>query len=190
MAVETNLPAIDEVRDVLGLTLDELASAVHANPSTLYRWRTGEADPNQASLDRLRLLEELANTLRSSLRRRDRVSFWLDSPTSVFGGRSALDMIREGRAETVLGALLSHAHLLRSLEAAEGGGSGFAELLARQDLSLRTKAALALLDGQVADLVGEMQTEESRTAAAKAFGTRPRVRLGTERTPNRAARKS
>jgi transcriptional regulator with XRE-family HTH domain len=177
MPTKTHLPGIDAARDVLGLSLEEIARAVQTNPSTLYRWREGETTPNQASLDRLRRLEELAGEIEQALEP-EQVAYWLDTPAAVFGGRSPREMIYKGRVETVLGALLSHSHLLRALEAAERGKTGFADLMARDDLSLSAKAALALLDQQIEDLVQGMQTDEARAAAAKAFVTPPRVRIG------------
>jgi transcriptional regulator with XRE-family HTH domain len=177
MPTETHLPGIDAAREVLGLSLEEIARAVQTNPSTLYRWREGDTTPNQASLDRLRRLEELAREIEQALAP-EQTAYWLDTPASVFGGRSPREMIRDGRTETVLGALLSHGHVLRVLEAAERGEAGFAELMARNDLSLSARAALALLDQQVEGLVRGMQTDEARAAAAKAFATPPRVRIG------------
>jgi transcriptional regulator with XRE-family HTH domain len=185
MSTNTDLPGIDEAREVLGLSLEEIARAVQTNPSTLYRWREGETTPNQVSLERLRRLEELAGEIDRALQR-EQIGYWLDTPASVFGGRSPREMICEGRAETVLGALLSHRHLLRSLEASERGQTGFAELMARGDLSLSARAALALLDQRIEDLVQGMQTEEARAAAAKAFATPPRVRIGAASARERA----
>jgi transcriptional regulator with XRE-family HTH domain len=176
MPTKTRLPGIDAAQEVLGLSLDEIARALRVVPSTLYRWREGGA-PNQAYLDRLVRLEELAAELEHALGR-DHVASWLDAPAPVFGGRSPREMIRDGRSETVLGALLSHNQLLRTLEKAERGEGGFAHLLARGDLSLSAKAALALLDQRIEALVEGMQTPEARTAAAKAFATAPKVRIG------------
>ena len=45
------------------------------------------------------------------------------------------------------------------------------------DHSLSAKAALALLDQQIEELVSGMQTPEARAAAAAAFSTPPRVRI-------------
>jgi transcriptional regulator with XRE-family HTH domain len=185
----TNLPGIDTARDVLGLSFEEIADAVNANPSTLYRWRTGEATPNQASMERLNRLEELSAEIRRSLERAQ-TEFWLDAPVSVFDGLSPREMILCGRAETVLGALLSHRQLFRALRAADQGRTGFSDLLARDDLSLSTKAALALVDRQIDELMVEMQTEASSRAAEEAFKARPRVKLAAQKIPDSAARDS
>ncbi|HEX2202651.1 MAG TPA: hypothetical protein VHG91_05120 [Longimicrobium sp.] len=183
MATTTHFPGIDAAQEVLGLSLDEIARALQVAPSTLYRWREG-GTPNPASLDRLLRLDELAEEIRQALRP-DQVAAWLDAPASLFDGRSPRKMICEGRVETVLGTLMSHNHLLRALDTAERGDGGFARLLARGDLPLSTRAALALLDQQVDDLVQAMQTPEARAAAAEAFATPPRVRIGGS-TPRQA----
>ena len=183
MPTKTHLPGIDAAQEVLGLSLDEIARAVRADPSTLYRWREG-GTPTQAYLDRLMRLQELAEEVERALGH-DQIAYWLDASASVFGGRSPREMICEGRSETVLGALLSHNQLLRALDTAERGETGFAHLLARDDLSLSAKAALALLDQRVDDLVAGMQTPAARVAAANAFATTPRVKIGKQSTHRR-----
>jgi hypothetical protein len=177
MHMKTQLPGIDAGQEVLGLSLEEIARAVRADASTLYRWREGSI-PTQAYLDRLTRLQELAEEIGRAFAPYQ-VPYWLNSPAPTFGGKSPREMIRDGRSETVLGALMSLTHLFRALDMAEQGQSGFADLMARSDLSLSTRAALALLDQQVDDLVGGMQTQEARAAAAMAFSTAPRVRIGT-----------
>lgn len=189
MATAANLPGIDTARDVLGLSLEEIADAVNSNPSTLYRWRTGEATPNRASVERLNRLEELSAEIRRSLER-SQTAFWLDAPVSIFGGLSPREMIRCGRVETVLGALLSHRHLIRALRTADRGRSGFADLMERDDLPLSTKAALVLVDRQIEDLVAEMQTDESSRAAEEAFSVRPKVKIAAPSSPEDATRGS
>ena len=186
MPTEARLPGVESAREVLGLTLDEIAGAVRANPSTLYRWREGKA-PNAVFLDRLERLEELVEEIRDALGP-ERAQSWLDEAAPVFDGRSPRQMIVDGRSETVLGALMSHQHLLAVLEGAQTGMSGFADLMARDDLSLSSKAALALLDRRVDDLVESMNRPEARSAAARAFATPPRVTLGQPRGSSEADR--
>lgn len=41
MSTTTTLPGIDLAREVLGLDYGEIARAVQADESTLYRWRQG-----------------------------------------------------------------------------------------------------------------------------------------------------
>lgn len=157
MNTRMHLPGLEAAREILGLTFDEVAWAVQVDSSSLYRWRMGDTIPTNAALERLRRLEDLAVQVGEALDR-DQIPAWLDAPASIFEGKSALEMIQEGRTETVLGALLSHRHALRTLEAVQQGRSGFNDLMARNDLSLQTKAALALLDQPIEDLVQEMRT--------------------------------
>lgn len=187
MAANTHLSGIDAARETLGLSIEEVARALCTNPSTLYRWREEGTTPNETSLERLRRLEELTEEIQQALEP-DQIDFWLDSPAPVFGGRSPRMMIREGRSETVLGALLSHRHLLRTLAEAERGGSGFAELIAREDMPLSARAALALLDQRIEGLVQSMRTPESRAAASRAFETPPRVRIAGPATEDDTTR--
>lgn len=189
MSTNTKLPGIDAARDTLGLSLEEVADAVRANPSTLYRWRSGDATPNDASIERLRRLEELSDEVRRSLAPAQ-TALWLNAAASVFGGRSPREMICQGRAETVLGALLSHRQLFRALRSAEGGRSSFADLMDREDLSLSTKAALALIDRRIEELVAELQTEDSSRAGAEAFETQPSVKIRGRRPPGGVAQRS
>jgi transcriptional regulator with XRE-family HTH domain len=86
MTTKTDLPGIDAAQEVLGLTIEEIAQAVRANPSTLYRWREG-GTPSQGFLDRLMRLEDLAAAIQQAFKGQD-VARWLNAPTRVFQGKS------------------------------------------------------------------------------------------------------
>jgi len=175
MVDKIEVPEIERAQDVLGLSLDEIARALEVNPSTLYRTRAGKS-LNSRSLERLRRLDEFAADVRAVLPRAVTPD-WLDAPASVFDGKSPRQMIREGRTEMVHGALLAIIYVLRVLEAVDEGRSHLGDLLARKNLPLSTKAAIALVDRQLEDLIDAMQTEQSRDAAARVFDSTPRVRL-------------
>ncbi|MQA92207.1 MAG: hypothetical protein GEU90_18605 [Gemmatimonas sp.] len=177
MSTSTVRAGLDTIREVLGLTLEEIARAVGVNYTTLYRWQIGATpNPGERFVSSVARLEELAAELSRALDIHEREA-WLNSPASIFDGRSPREMLLEGRAETLLGALLSHRHILEALERTESVQQGFAELLSRHDLSLSKRAALALLDQQIDDAVRGMQTASSRASAAEAFERPPRVRI-------------
>ena len=105
MSTTTTLPGIDLAREVLGLDYGEIARAVQADESTLYRWRQG-GSPTAVYLNRLERLDDLAREIQRTMRR-ERIPDWLTRPIPALGNASAKDMILSGRAETVLGMLIS-----------------------------------------------------------------------------------
>jgi uncharacterized protein (DUF2384 family) len=175
VSAKTDLPGVHAAQEVLGLSLDEIARAIEVDKSTLYRRRVRNELPDK-KVERLRRLEEFATDVDHALPR-DAVAYWLDAPASVFSGKTPRQMIREGRTELVHGALLAITHLIRSLGALDQGASGFPDLLARRELPVATKAALALVDEQIDDLVAAMQTPAAAAAAARGFDAVPRVKV-------------
>lgn len=99
------LPGIETAQQVLGLNLDEVARAVLTDPSTLYRWRRGQM-PTAVYLSRLERLDDLAREIQKTMRA-ETIPAWLDRAIPMFDGRTPRELVLEGRAETVLGALIS-----------------------------------------------------------------------------------
>ena len=177
MGTETKLPGVDAAREVLGLSLEEIARSVRVDYSTLYRARGGR-NPNAGFLDRLEQLEELSIEVKHALSP-SMVPEWMETPASVFGGRTPREMVLAGRTETVLGTLLSYTHLFDTLADAETRKPFFlAEIPGTERPPTATIAALAMLDADIDSMVARMQTPESREARHKALSTRPKVRLG------------
>jgi uncharacterized protein (DUF2384 family) len=100
------LPGIDAAERVLGLSLKEIARAVHANESTLHRWRAGSL-PTPVFLARLETLDELARELNATFRTDEIARAWLHQTVPALRGARPIDLIRQGRAETVTGILLA-----------------------------------------------------------------------------------
>lgn len=98
------LPGIEQAQEYLGLTLKEVARAVHADESTLHRWRSGVM-PSPVFLDRLEALDDLAKELRATFQEPGAAREWLSRPLDSIGGRRPLDLILEGRAEKLTGML-------------------------------------------------------------------------------------
>jgi hypothetical protein len=105
MDIQTALPGIEAARNVLGFTYEEVAAAVLTDPSTLYRWRQGHV-PTAIFMSRLERIEDLTDEIQKTMRR-EMIGEWLNRPIPAFKGATARQMILNGRAETVLGALLS-----------------------------------------------------------------------------------
>jgi AcrR family transcriptional regulator len=178
MGTETKLPGVDAAREVLGLSLEEIARSVRVDYSTLYRACRGRR-PNAGFLDRLEQLEELSGEIERALGPA-LVAEWMETPASVFGGRTPREMVLAGRVETVLGALLSHHHLFDTLADAEKRKPFLVSAAGTERLPAATVAALALLDADIDAMVARMQSRESREARHRALRTRPKVRLGSE----------
>ena len=98
------LPGIERARSTLGLTLKQVAQAVHADESTLHRWRAG-TQPTPVFLARLEALDELAREIQATFRDEDAARAWLVRPLPVLRDRRPLDLVLEGRAETSTGML-------------------------------------------------------------------------------------
>jgi hypothetical protein len=105
MSTTTRLPGFELAREVLGLDNGEIARAVQADESTLYRWRQGSA-PTAIYMSRLERLDDLAREIQRTMRR-EAIPAWLDRPIPAVDGRTAREMILAGRSETLLGMLIS-----------------------------------------------------------------------------------
>jgi hypothetical protein len=105
MSTTTTIPGFDLGREVLGLDNGEIARAVQADESTLYRWRQGSA-PTAVYLSRLERLDELAREIQRTVRP-DAIPAWLDRPIPALAGATAKETILAGRSETLLGMLIS-----------------------------------------------------------------------------------
>lgn len=105
MGTITELPGVELARDVLGLGYGEIAQAVQADESTLYRWRRGKA-PTAVYLSRLERLDDLVREIQRALRP-EAIPAWLDRAVPALGGETPRAMILKGRGETVLGMLIS-----------------------------------------------------------------------------------
>lgn len=105
MSTTTELPGVEPARSVLGFDYGEIARAVQADESTLYRWRQGRA-PTAIYLSRLERLDELVREIQRTMRP-EAVRGWLDRSVPALDGETPRQMIMKGRSETVLGMLIS-----------------------------------------------------------------------------------
>jgi hypothetical protein len=105
MGTATALPGVELARSVLGLAYGEIARAVQADESTLYRWRQGQA-PTAVYMSRLERLDDLAHEIQRTMRP-EAIEDWLDRAIPALSGKTPREMILKGRSETVLGMLIS-----------------------------------------------------------------------------------
>jgi len=105
MDTATALPGVELARSVLGLDYGEIARAVQADESTLYRWRQGRT-PTAVYLSRLERLDDLVREIQRTMRP-EAVRSWLDRSIPALAGETPRGMILRGRSETVLGMLIS-----------------------------------------------------------------------------------
>lgn len=101
----SQLHAIDEARDRLGLTLKQIALVLRADESTLQRWRTGVSDPSPVFLNRLESLEEFLAEVRTTFRDVAGTREWLATRAPAFRDQRPLDLLLDGRIERVTAAL-------------------------------------------------------------------------------------
>lgn len=105
MSTTAALPGVELARQVLGLDYREIAQAVQADESTLYRWRQGQA-PTAIYLSRLERLEELVREIQRTMRP-EAIRDWLDRPVPALEEHTPRSMVLRGRSETVLGFLFA-----------------------------------------------------------------------------------
>lgn len=105
MSATATLPGIELARSVLSLDYGEIAQAVQADESTLYRWRQGQP-PTAVYLSRLERLDDLVQEIQRTMRPQA-VQGWLNRPVPALGDKTPRDMILKGRSETILGMLIS-----------------------------------------------------------------------------------
>jgi transcriptional regulator with XRE-family HTH domain len=94
---------VDGLRD-RALTTQELASVVGVNPRQISNWASGSHIPKGARRDRLLEVEYIVNALRD-VYTREGADIWLHGRKRSLGGQRPIDLMREGRFQTVLHAV-------------------------------------------------------------------------------------
>lgn len=89
---------------VLGITQTSLARVLGTTPRTVTRWKRGQSEPHAATARRLRELARL-RWLMETLVDPGGSRRWMHSPNEALRGRAPVDLLEEGRIETVVGLL-------------------------------------------------------------------------------------
>ncbi|MCJ7452188.1 MAG: MbcA/ParS/Xre antitoxin family protein [Steroidobacteraceae bacterium] len=99
-----------------GLTADEQGVLLgHPSRRTFYRWRKGQVAALPAdTLERISVLLGIYKALAILLPIKERAASWVKRDNIAFGGRSALDVMRQGRVDDLY-------QVRRHLDAWRGG---------------------------------------------------------------------
>ena len=95
---------LDDIRQFGGLSGTDVANLADVSKATVSRWTTGKAAPQpstQLVLSDLRYIVEKLSEFYTP----DESRIWLYSRNELLDGKSALDLIHEGRTEDVLEAI-------------------------------------------------------------------------------------
>jgi hypothetical protein len=101
----THLKPIEDAHDLLGLTYKQVAAALHADESTLHRWRSGEAEPSPVYRGRLDALGELVSELLDTVTP-EGAHLWVRTDIPALGGKKPVDILAGGNIEPLVRVLL------------------------------------------------------------------------------------
>jgi hypothetical protein len=102
------LHAIDEVQELLGLQLKQIAQVLGADESTLHRWRSGfvPGGPSKMYLMKLETLHEFVTELRDAFRTPEAARRWVwESRPPILNGERPIDLLLAGKMERVTAVL-------------------------------------------------------------------------------------
>jgi uncharacterized protein (DUF2384 family) len=89
----------------LGLSREDLASALGVDARTLERWRADSAFPQHEARTNLGLLEALHQHLMDTFETPEAAKSWLSADSRYLGGLSPADVVRARRLDRVEAAL-------------------------------------------------------------------------------------
>ena len=96
---------LEQLRDGLDLSRDDLARALDAHPRTVDRWLAGDALPQHDARRRLYVLLDLQRHLDDTFRNAEARRAWLHAESAYLGGLTPADALRVGRPDRVEAAL-------------------------------------------------------------------------------------
>ena len=92
---------LDRIQEHGGLSGREVALLLRTTPQTVSRWRQGRVSPQPQALERLLMLDWLADQL-AEVYSPDEARLWLFSPNEELEGARPADLIADERIEVVL----------------------------------------------------------------------------------------
>ena len=92
---------LDRIQEHGGLSGREVALLLRTTPQTVSRWRQGRVSPQPQALERLLMLDWLADQL-AEVYSSDEARLWLFSPNEELEGARPADLIADERIEVVL----------------------------------------------------------------------------------------
>jgi DNA-binding transcriptional regulator YiaG len=102
---------LENIRAVLYLAVGELAGIFGVSRQSVYKWLSGESEPESDALDRMQALSRVADALRDAGVERGRAL----SQSKVFDGCSLLELVRAGKDCVVaVGTLISEAQRMNA----------------------------------------------------------------------------
>jgi len=87
-----------------GLTVGEIGGITRVSERSVQNWAAGKTKPESESRDRLLELKYVIEGL-AEVYENEGIEIWLHSRQRILGGRSPLELLREGRFEEVLEAV-------------------------------------------------------------------------------------
>lgn len=97
---------IDDLRDRGGLKGTDVANIAEVSPATVSRWTAGKALPHPKKQLLISDLRYVVDRL-SEFYTPEETRFWLYSKHRLLDGERAIDLINQGRADTVLAVIES-----------------------------------------------------------------------------------
>jgi uncharacterized protein (DUF2384 family) len=104
-----DLASIEHAHDVLRLSYFEIARALHADETTLHRWRRGASAPSPVFAARLTALARCVDALGRAYPHPAEAGAWLAAPHPMLGAQSPREALDAGEIGLVTGALLAGA---------------------------------------------------------------------------------
>lgn len=101
---------LDDLRNLGALTGVDVANVASVSKATVSRWSSGAAAPQSATQLVLSDLRYVVDKL-SEFYAPDEARAWLYARNNTLGGRSAIELIHDGRTEEVLDVIESLANL-------------------------------------------------------------------------------
>jgi len=83
------------------LTLTEIADVTGVGTRAVQKWASGSTKPEGTSRDRLLELSYVVEQI-GDVYDNEGIEIWLHAPQRAFDGKSALDLLRDGRFEDVI----------------------------------------------------------------------------------------